>query len=157
MTKKRKIRRSTKGKSTKPEPVKAAVIARTVQGDSKTQIAKDLGIDRATVRRIIDTSEISKIVEQGKSDCYAMVPRSTLNVGNAVNRGNLKASFGVLRGTGVLKNGNGNGNHLHVGGATFILAVADAGVAGRLLEAMAVRRGGSELVGVDDAVHADAG
>jgi hypothetical protein len=40
------------------------------------------------------------------------------------------------------KNGNGNGNHAHVGGPTFTLVIADAGRAQQLLEAMAVHRGG---------------
>jgi len=148
-------RRSTKGKSTKPEPVKAAVIARTVQGESKSKIARDLEIDRATVRRIIDASEISRIVEEGKSECYGMVPKSVSNIEAAVNQGDVKASFGILKGTGVLKNGNSNGNQVHVGGPTFTLVISDPEEAARLLEVMGVRRGGSELAGMDDAVQAD--
>ena len=47
--------------SNKPEPVKAEIIARTLAGDSKAKIAKDLSLARGTVRRILRESELTSL------------------------------------------------------------------------------------------------
>ena len=44
--------------SNKPEPVKAQVIAKSLIGISKSQIAKDLSLSRPTVARIIKEAEL---------------------------------------------------------------------------------------------------
>lgn len=47
--------------SNKPEALKAAVIARSLAGDSKTQIARDLQINRNTVARIVREAQLGNI------------------------------------------------------------------------------------------------
>lgn len=62
--------------SKKPTAVKNAVIALTVQGNSKTSISNELGITQNTVRRILKESEIEDILGQGRSALYEMIPEA---------------------------------------------------------------------------------
>jgi hypothetical protein len=45
--------------STKPEPLKAQVIAMSLNGESKAKIARELHINRNTVARILSEAELS--------------------------------------------------------------------------------------------------
>lgn len=56
-------------RSTKPEPLKAVVIAKHVDGRSNLGIAKDLGIDRKTVAHIIEEADMeTTLMELGYSN-----------------------------------------------------------------------------------------
>lgn len=72
--------------SRKPTAVKTAVIAKTVAGKTKTQIAKELGVTRNTVRRILNESEIDQILGEGKSAIMQLVPHAAKRYGQKVKR-----------------------------------------------------------------------
>lgn len=54
-------------KSTKSEVVKAEVVARRCQGESKASIAREVGIDRSTVDHILEESadDITRVILEG--------------------------------------------------------------------------------------------
>ena len=96
---------SMKGKSTKPEPVKAAVISRRVLGDSKMKIARDLGITTNTVRRILTESEMIEAVQDGRSRAIGMIPKALDAVEAGLDKKDPRTGLGILHGVGVLKSG----------------------------------------------------
>jgi DNA-binding transcriptional regulator LsrR (DeoR family) len=77
--------------SSKPAHVKTAVIAKAAIGASKSQIARDLDITRPTVTRILNESEFSNLVEQGKSNLYQMIPEAVDIYGSRVKKNALEA------------------------------------------------------------------
>jgi hypothetical protein len=98
-----------KAKSEKPESVKQAVVAKRLQGESKRQISRDLGIHRETVDNILDESQVEASLAQWKRDYLALVPKALAIVTRMlddaqtgpVDRDQLGAALQVLRGTGV--------------------------------------------------------
>lgn len=56
-----KVRRSPR-KSTKSEVTKAAVVARRIEGASKSQIAREEGIDRRTVDNILEEADMDAVL-----------------------------------------------------------------------------------------------
>src|SRR5215470_16658967 len=54
--------------SIKPLDVRAGVVARHAQGETKTAIARTYGIDRGTVARILSSAEIQQQVDSVRSD-----------------------------------------------------------------------------------------
>jgi predicted transcriptional regulator len=67
-------------------PVKANVVIGHLQGDSMTQIAKDLGITRQTVSKIIEESEVNDLFAEGKSILLRAIPDSARTVAEAVKK-----------------------------------------------------------------------
>src|SRR5271166_1358867 len=61
-------------RSTKPPVVQAAIIARNALGDSKTDIARDLGISRQTVHSILNSSELEQTITAGRSRAVSLIP-----------------------------------------------------------------------------------
>lgn len=92
--------------SNKPQSVKSAVIALTLAGESNSQIARELEISRPTVQRILDESEISKIVAEGKSRAISFIPLSLDAVEDSLRKKNPKTAISILQGTGILRTGN---------------------------------------------------
>lgn len=87
----------------KPPIVQAAVIAKHMLGESKTQIAEDLGMGRNTVTAILGDAELNQIVAQGKADIYRMIPEAVAGIRKAIKRGKTTEEAQlVLRSTGVL-------------------------------------------------------
>jgi hypothetical protein len=91
-------------KSYKPGLVKAAVIAKALIGEHNSKIARDLNIDRSTVRTILDSSTIRQQIEEGRSDCVRMIPRSIRVIDQRLEKGSETAALAILRGTQVLVN-----------------------------------------------------
>jgi DNA-binding MarR family transcriptional regulator len=91
-------------RSIKSPQVKEAVIAHALIGASNTQIAKDLQIDRATVKNILTSAEIQQHIEVGRSDCVRMIPQSVRVIRQRLEKGSETAALSVLRGTQVLVN-----------------------------------------------------
>lgn len=90
------------GKSTKSEVTKTAVLVKTVAGESKSQIARDLGITRDTVRNILDESELAKLVAEGKTALHGLIPKSLAAFDYAITRHKIPEATIILRATGVL-------------------------------------------------------
>jgi transposase len=90
--------------SIKPPAVQAAVIAKAMNGDSKRQIAEDLGLGRNTVTSILSDAELNQLVLEGKSAIYRLIPKSVQALDRAIDKGKTtdEAQL-VLRNTGVLK------------------------------------------------------
>ena len=84
--------------------VKTAVIAKYSSGESKAQIAKDLSIAPHTVRTILNDSELTSMIQMGRSDCVQMIPRSVRVIGARLAKGSETAALAILRGTQVLQN-----------------------------------------------------
>jgi hypothetical protein len=91
-------------KSSKPPLVQQAVIANALLGASNLQIAKDLNIDRATVKRILSSTDIQHHIEIGRSDCVRMIPKSVRVIRQRLEKGSETAALSILRGTQVLQN-----------------------------------------------------
>lgn len=90
----------------KPQVVKTQVIAKHLNGESKSQIARDLDLSRPTVRNILEESEVSSIVEAGRSDCVGLVPDAVSGLKHGiVDKRDWRASATLLRGVGVLTSG----------------------------------------------------
>jgi hypothetical protein len=92
------------GKSIKPPMVQAAVIAKYSNGESKTQIANDLGMGRNTVTAILSQSEIEQYVLEGRSKVVSLIPKAIRAVENRLDKNDGSVAIGVLRGTQVLVN-----------------------------------------------------
>lgn len=91
------------GSSIKPPAVQALVIAKSLNGDSKRQIAEDLGIARDTVTKILSSAEIDQYVNEGKSELIRLIPDSVTALKKAIHAGKTTEEAQlVLRSTGVL-------------------------------------------------------
>jgi DNA-binding IclR family transcriptional regulator len=84
--------------------VQQAVLANALIGASNSQIAKDLNIDRATVKRILSASDMQHHIEIGRSDCVRMIPKSVRVIRQRLEKGSETAALSILRGTQVLIN-----------------------------------------------------
>lgn len=74
-----------------------------MNGDSKRQIASDLGIARDTVSVILDSAEFVNLVNDGKAGIYRLIPKSVKALDRAITRGKTTEEAQlVLRSTGVL-------------------------------------------------------
>jgi hypothetical protein len=98
-----------KAKSEKPEAVKQAVVAKRLQGESKRQISRDLGIHRETVDNILDESQVEASLAQWRRDYLQLVPKALAIVtrmlddaqSGPVDKELFGAALQVLKGTGV--------------------------------------------------------
>jgi hypothetical protein len=98
-----------KAKSEKPEAVKQAVVAKRLQGESKRQISRDLGIHRETVDNILDESQVEASLAQWRRDYLQLVPKALAIVtrmldeaqAGPVDKELFGAALQVLKGTGV--------------------------------------------------------
>lgn len=92
----------TKRHCRKSSSVVAAVIAKKALGESNSQIARDLGIDRGTVVDILDSSDFPQAVDEGRIRVHRMVPKACDAVESALERGNGYIALKILQGLGVL-------------------------------------------------------
>ena len=88
--------------SKKPQAIKTAIIAKRSQGQTTTQIARDLGITRNTVNGIIEQSGIEQYLEDGTLQCARLIPESIRVVKHRLEKNSETAAFKVLEGLGVL-------------------------------------------------------
>jgi hypothetical protein len=100
-----------KGKSNKPQAVKAAVIAKSVGGKSNSQIAQDLNISRPTVARILDEAELTSLVAEGKTGIYQLIGKSVKALERALDKGDTSEAKMILRSVGVLPNEENAGSN----------------------------------------------
>lgn len=89
--------------TTKSPIVQAAVIAKHMLGESKAQIADDLGMSRLTVSKILTDAQIATLVNEGKSEVFRMIPEAVAGIRKAIKAGKTTEEAQlVLRSTGVL-------------------------------------------------------
>ena len=90
--------------STQTIPVQAAAIAKFSMNESKTQIAKDLGIARGTLDVILDSAEIEQTVLYGRSRAVSLIPKSLDVAEYRLSKNDGSMAIALLRGTKVLQN-----------------------------------------------------
>jgi hypothetical protein len=96
-----------------PFPVQAEVLVQHLTGASKTEIAKDLGLGRNTVCRILDESEIEQLHMQSKSILLNALPDSAETIARAVRKSPAHA-WELLDRTGVMPKTSGEAPSLNV-------------------------------------------
>ena len=84
--------------------LREAALVRYLSGETKSAIARALGIDRKTVYTWIDQSQIPQHIEHGRARVAQMIPRSCEVLHTRLGKGSETAALAVLRGTGVLRN-----------------------------------------------------
>ena len=91
--------------SNKPLDVRAGVIARHAQGETKTAIAKTYGIDRGTVARILSSAEIQQQVDSIRSDIAQSgdLWLARENLHRKLKKGSEVMTLATLRGFNVLR------------------------------------------------------
>jgi predicted transcriptional regulator len=87
--------------TSKSPAVQAAVIAKHMIGESKSQIAEDLGMSRVTVNHILSDSEIANMIAEGKSSIVRLIPKSIKAFERAIDKGKTPEAETILRSTGV--------------------------------------------------------
>jgi len=105
--------------SIKPATVKQAVLAKAMLGDSNTQIAKDLEIDRSTVRTILSQADFQRHASEVRSDIVLSgdLWRARRVMRTRLNKGSESAAVAMLRGFNVLR----MDNNLHVSGGIGVM------------------------------------
>ena len=63
-------------RSYKPDPVRTRIIARHVAGISNREIAKEEGIDRDTVSRVLARDEVVEMMNEYRLQLLALVPQA---------------------------------------------------------------------------------
>lgn len=106
--------RSNKGRET-PQVVKTKVLAAHLNGESNSQIARDLDLSRPTVRKIIDQSEVASVVKEYQDRVVTeLVPKAFTAVESDLDKKNGRIGLGVLNGTKVLNPGPAVGTQVNV-------------------------------------------
>jgi len=89
-----------------PEPVQNRVIARYVEGQSNRLIAREEGIDRATVARILSQQDMVELIAQYQTALLGIVPKAIRAFEEVLDSDNLhlKAATAtkLLEGVGAL-------------------------------------------------------
>jgi len=88
--------------SNKPPAVQAAVVVKAINGESKRQIAEDLGLARNTVTAILEDAELNQLVLEGKSRLHRLIPKSLGSLEYALDKHKTPEAILILRATGVL-------------------------------------------------------
>lgn len=104
--------------SNKPPAVQAAVIVKAMNGDSKRQIAEDLGMGRNTVTAILGDTELNQVILDAKTSFYRLAPKAVAAFDKAITKGQIPEASVVLRVTGILPQENSDS-----GGVTVNLGV----------------------------------
>jgi hypothetical protein len=74
-TKVRQIKPKSRGLYT-PEPVRGRVLVRHMSGASNREIARQEGIDRETVGRILSQQEVVSLIAQNQARLLSLVPKA---------------------------------------------------------------------------------
>jgi DNA-binding MarR family transcriptional regulator len=92
-----------------PEPVQKRVLTRHIGGESNRAIAREEGIDRSTVGRILSQPEVAELITESKARLLSLVPKAVAAYEEVLNSDNLplKAATAtkLLEAVGVLQKG----------------------------------------------------
>jgi hypothetical protein len=86
----------------KPAVVQTAVVLKAMNGDSKRQIAEDLGIGRDTVTAILEQPELDQLIKEGKTRLHQLIPKSLNAFEHALDKHKTAEATVILQATGVL-------------------------------------------------------
>lgn len=84
--------------------LETAVLAKHMAGENMTQIAKDLGANPVTISAVLNSEEMLKYVEYGRSRAVSLIPKSLDVAENRLAKNDGSMALGILRGTKVLQN-----------------------------------------------------
>jgi transposase len=103
-TKKPRQRRSTRkhGSSLKNLARNARVAQRIVTGESQREAAKNEGISRSVVQRILSREEFRAIQAEGRSDVVRLVHKAAQGLEHHLKKKDLTACLETLKGTQIL-------------------------------------------------------
>jgi DNA-binding Lrp family transcriptional regulator len=82
------------------------VVKKRLKGQSKTNIAKELGISRTTVHAILDKTQTEEVIVKARSRLLLLADPAIDRVKRSIKspkRDGLKASLAVLKGVGVME------------------------------------------------------
>jgi hypothetical protein len=91
-----------KRKSNKSPSEKAAVIARRVQGETKTKIAADLHMAHNTVTTILEEADLDEQILAGRASCVSLIPEAVTAVQYGLRKGDGNLGVRFLEGVGVI-------------------------------------------------------
>lgn len=83
-------------RSRKAPSVKAAVISARVQGISKLQIARDLGMSKNTVNTIIEEANLDQIMEDGRLQTFTRLPAALKTLDARLEKNSENAALWLL-------------------------------------------------------------
>lgn len=86
-------------RSRKAPAVQTAVIVRRTQGQHISRIARDLGMGRNTVKRIIKQTDLDQALLSGREHVARIVPLALDGIEAHVRKGNLTACLEVAKNT----------------------------------------------------------
>jgi hypothetical protein len=89
-------------RSTKDPVVKAKVLLKRANGETKYSISKDLGMSHNTVDVILKEANFDGQVETGRNLCSTLIPESIRVVKHRLAQNSETAAFKLLEGIGVL-------------------------------------------------------
>ena len=84
--------------------LETAVLVKHMAGQNMQQIADDLGVARQTVSCVLNTEEMQRYVEYGRSRAVSLIPRSLDVAEYRLKKNDGTMALGILRGTQVLIN-----------------------------------------------------
>lgn len=91
-----------KPRSNKPPAVTSAVLAHRTAGRSKSAISRDLGISRPTVTRILEDSDIDKVLADSRLQCLPVIPHAIKSMDAQIEAGDGDLAHRFLKDFGVL-------------------------------------------------------
>lgn len=86
------------------------VILRASQGQNKKLIAKELGISRPSVYRILERAQFDTVLEDCRNRALQLSPLALDAVEGSMKKGNGMVAIKLLQGTGVLNSDGGQVN-----------------------------------------------
>jgi len=84
-----------------PEAKRARIVARSIAGENKTDIAKAEGVNRHTVAHILNQSEIQAVIRETSSRIYALMPKAVAATERLLDKDNAQTVVAVLTGMQV--------------------------------------------------------
>src|SRR5688572_11151736 len=84
-----------------PEAKRARIVARSIAGENKTDIAKAERVNRHTVAHILNQSEIQAIIRETSSRIYALMPKAVAAPERLLDKDNAQTVVAVLTGMQV--------------------------------------------------------
>lgn len=97
-----------------PPSVKTEIVARRVQKQQITTIAREMQISRPTVYKVLDETNIDAMLESGRLGIAKLIPKAIDVVDKRLDKGSESAAFGVLNGIGVIGKDAVQGKSAHL-------------------------------------------
>lgn len=97
-----------------PPSVKTEIVARRVNKQQITTIAREMEISRPTVYKVLDETNIDAMLESGRLGIARLIPKAIDVVDARLGKGSESAAFGVLNGIGVIGKDSFQSKSMHL-------------------------------------------